>query len=164
MSVVVVVVVTVVVVVVVAVVVVVVVAVVVVVVVLSDASLSIQGLFHPARKVRDVYWKIYNTLYIGAQVCRDPCPTGMRAWRSTLRLSAMPCVALRLVCGLFVVGRYPSLNWLFAVTVWVSAVNWTGYFPGCLRNCPACVSCSAHACTHGGWLAGCAHRGVPEHP
>ena len=26
-----------------------------------------QGLFHPARKVRDVYWKIYNTLYIGAQ-------------------------------------------------------------------------------------------------
>ena len=29
--------------------------------------LSFQGLFHPARKVRDVYWKIYNTLYIGAQ-------------------------------------------------------------------------------------------------
>lgn len=26
-----------------------------------------QGLFHPARKVRDVYWKIYNTLYIGGQ-------------------------------------------------------------------------------------------------
>ncbi|KAB7493817.1 Splicing factor 3B subunit 1 [Armadillidium nasatum] len=26
-----------------------------------------QGLFHPARKVRDVYWKIYNNLYIGAQ-------------------------------------------------------------------------------------------------
>jgi splicing factor 3B subunit 1 len=24
-------------------------------------------LFHPARKVRDVYWKIYNTLYIGSQ-------------------------------------------------------------------------------------------------
>ena len=24
----------------------------------------LQGLFHPARKVRDVYWKIYNTLYI----------------------------------------------------------------------------------------------------
>jgi splicing factor 3B subunit 1 len=23
-----------------------------------------QGLFHPARKVRDVYWKIYNSLYI----------------------------------------------------------------------------------------------------
>ncbi|XP_077979078.1 splicing factor 3B subunit 1-like isoform X2 [Glandiceps talaboti] len=28
---------------------------------------AMQGLFHPARKVRDVYWKIYNTLYIGAQ-------------------------------------------------------------------------------------------------
>ncbi|XP_064455302.1 splicing factor 3B subunit 1-like isoform X2 [Ornithodoros turicata] len=27
----------------------------------------LQGLFHPARKVRDVYWKIYNTLYIGGQ-------------------------------------------------------------------------------------------------
>jgi len=26
-----------------------------------------QGLFHPARKVRDVYWKIYNGVYIGAQ-------------------------------------------------------------------------------------------------
>lgn len=26
-----------------------------------------QGLFHPARKVREVYWKIYNNLYIGAQ-------------------------------------------------------------------------------------------------
>jgi len=28
---------------------------------------SIQGMFHPARKVREVYWKIYNSLYIGAQ-------------------------------------------------------------------------------------------------
>ena len=27
-----------------------------------------QGLFHPARKVREVYWKIYNGLYIGSQV------------------------------------------------------------------------------------------------
>lgn len=26
-----------------------------------------QGLFHPARKVRDVYWKVYNSLYIGAE-------------------------------------------------------------------------------------------------
>ncbi|KAK2144433.1 hypothetical protein LSH36_757g00005 [Paralvinella palmiformis] len=26
-----------------------------------------QGLFHAARKVRDVYWKVYNTVYIGAQ-------------------------------------------------------------------------------------------------
>ena len=28
---------------------------------------SHQGLFHPARRVRDVYWKVYNTLYIGSQ-------------------------------------------------------------------------------------------------
>jgi len=27
----------------------------------------LQGLFHPARKVREVYWKIYNTIYIGGQ-------------------------------------------------------------------------------------------------
>jgi len=27
----------------------------------------LQGLFHPARKVRAVFWKIYNTLYIAAQ-------------------------------------------------------------------------------------------------
>ncbi|KAK9765021.1 Splicing factor 3B subunit 1 [Basidiobolus ranarum] len=27
----------------------------------------LQGLFHPARKVRDVYWKIYNSVYMGAQ-------------------------------------------------------------------------------------------------
>ena len=30
--------------------------------------LSLQGLFHPARKVRDVYWRIYNSLYIASQV------------------------------------------------------------------------------------------------
>lgn len=28
---------------------------------------TLQGLFHPARKVRDVYWRVYNNLYIGAQ-------------------------------------------------------------------------------------------------
>ncbi|XP_058126627.1 splicing factor 3B subunit 1-like [Anopheles ziemanni] len=28
---------------------------------------TLQGLFHPSRKVRDVYWKIYNSLYIEAQ-------------------------------------------------------------------------------------------------
>jgi splicing factor 3B subunit 1 len=27
----------------------------------------LQGLFHPARKVRQAYWKVYNTLYIGHQ-------------------------------------------------------------------------------------------------
>jgi splicing factor 3B subunit 1 len=29
---------------------------------------ALQGLFHPARKVRETYWRIYNGLYIGAQV------------------------------------------------------------------------------------------------
>merc|ERR1711920_402794 len=29
---------------------------------------TLQGLFHPARKVREVYWKIYNNLYIGSQM------------------------------------------------------------------------------------------------
>ncbi len=28
---------------------------------------TMQGLFHPARKVRSIYWKIYNTLYIACQ-------------------------------------------------------------------------------------------------
>eukprot|EP00457_Paulinella_chromatophora_P000527 gb/GEZN01000527.1/.p1 GENE.gb/GEZN01000527.1/~~gb/GEZN01000527.1/.p1 ORF type:complete len:1292 (-),score=288.54 gb/GEZN01000527.1/:359-4150(-) len=28
---------------------------------------ALQGLFHPARKVRSVYWRIYNTLYISCQ-------------------------------------------------------------------------------------------------
>eukprot|EP00959_Pyramimonas_sp_CCMP1952_P008181 171112-Pyramimonas_sp.AAC.2 len=28
---------------------------------------TLQGLFHPARKVREVYWKLYNSLYIGSQ-------------------------------------------------------------------------------------------------
>eukprot|EP01094_Clydonella_sp_ATCC50884_P021871 TRINITY_DN4905_c3_g1_i3.p1 TRINITY_DN4905_c3_g1~~TRINITY_DN4905_c3_g1_i3.p1 ORF type:complete len:1207 (+),score=442.14 TRINITY_DN4905_c3_g1_i3:256-3876(+) len=27
----------------------------------------VQGLFHPARKVRNIYWKVYNSLYIGSQ-------------------------------------------------------------------------------------------------
>lgn len=36
-------------------------------VMLSNLVCSLQGLFHPARKVRDVYWKIYNSIYIGSQ-------------------------------------------------------------------------------------------------
>jgi splicing factor 3B subunit 1 len=32
----------------------------------------LQGLFHPARKVREVYWKIYNNLYIGSQAALIP--------------------------------------------------------------------------------------------
>ncbi|KAI9453404.1 armadillo-type protein [Lactarius psammicola] len=30
-------------------------------------SYVMQGLFHPARKVREVYWRIYNALYLGAE-------------------------------------------------------------------------------------------------
>jgi len=29
-------------------------------------SYVLQGLFHPARKVREVYWRVYNALYLGA--------------------------------------------------------------------------------------------------
>ncbi|KAF8206263.1 armadillo-type protein [Mycena galopus ATCC 62051] len=30
-------------------------------------SYLLQGLFHPARKVREVYWRVYDNLYLGAQ-------------------------------------------------------------------------------------------------
>ncbi|KAH8832641.1 small nuclear ribonucleoprotein [Flagelloscypha sp. PMI_526] len=30
-------------------------------------SYVLQGLFHPARKVREVYWRVYNALYLGSQ-------------------------------------------------------------------------------------------------
>jgi splicing factor 3B subunit 1 len=33
----------------------------------AAAVLPLQGLFHPARKVRQTYWKVYNNLYIGSQ-------------------------------------------------------------------------------------------------
>eukprot|EP00596_Hydrurales_sp_CCMP1899_P009694 CAMPEP_0119038932 /NCGR_PEP_ID=MMETSP1177-20130426/8140_1 /TAXON_ID=2985 /ORGANISM="Ochromonas sp, Strain CCMP1899" /LENGTH=1295 /DNA_ID=CAMNT_0007002149 /DNA_START=75 /DNA_END=3959 /DNA_ORIENTATION=+ len=32
----------------------------------------LQGLYHPARRVRDVYWKLYNSLYIFAQDSLTP--------------------------------------------------------------------------------------------
>jgi splicing factor 3B subunit 1 len=35
-------------------------------------SYLLQGLFHPARKVREVYWRIYDTLYLGAQDAMVP--------------------------------------------------------------------------------------------
>ena len=43
---------------------------------LAILSYVLQGLFHPARKVREVYWKIYNNMYIGSQdtlVAGYPC-------------------------------------------------------------------------------------------
>lgn len=27
----------------------------------------LTGLFHPARRVREIYWRIYNNMYIGSQ-------------------------------------------------------------------------------------------------
>ncbi|KAI0058982.1 small nuclear ribonucleoprotein [Artomyces pyxidatus] len=30
-------------------------------------SYVLQGMFHPARKVREVYWRVYNALYLGAE-------------------------------------------------------------------------------------------------
>ena len=27
----------------------------------------LQGLFHPARRVREIYWKVYNNMYLGSQ-------------------------------------------------------------------------------------------------
>ncbi|KAG8461844.1 hypothetical protein KFE25_013863 [Diacronema lutheri] len=38
-------------------------------------SYLLAGLFHPARRVRDVYWRLYNSAYVGAQealVCAYP--------------------------------------------------------------------------------------------
>ena len=32
-----------------------------------------QGLFHPARKVREIYWRLYNNVYIGAQDALVAC-------------------------------------------------------------------------------------------
>ncbi len=46
----------------------------------------LQGLWHPARKVRQVYWKLYNNLYIGAQV-RGP--------RRGARCGGWACSAVR---------------------------------------------------------------------
>ena len=36
-------------------------------------SLLLQGLYHPARKVREVYWRLYNNVYIGAQDALVAC-------------------------------------------------------------------------------------------
>ncbi|KAG1815410.1 armadillo-type protein [Suillus variegatus] len=35
-------------------------------------SYVLQGLFHPARKVREVYWRVYNALYLGASDAMVP--------------------------------------------------------------------------------------------
>eukprot|EP00914_Ancora_sagittata_P032248 GHVO01065311.1.p1 GENE.GHVO01065311.1~~GHVO01065311.1.p1 ORF type:complete len:162 (+),score=24.75 GHVO01065311.1:29-487(+) len=43
----------------------------------------LQGLFHPARRIREVYWRLYNNLYLGNQdalvaFMPDMPPTGKR--------------------------------------------------------------------------------------
>lgn len=48
----------------------------------------LQGLFHPARRVREVYWKIYNSLYMYAQDALTPAypmldDDGLHAYRRT---------------------------------------------------------------------------------
>lgn len=48
----------------------------------------LQGLFHPARRVREVYWKIYNSLYMYAQDALTPAypmldDDGVNAYRRT---------------------------------------------------------------------------------
>lgn len=35
-------------------------------------SYILQGLAHPARKVREVYWRIYNSCYLGTQDAMVP--------------------------------------------------------------------------------------------
>ena len=30
-------------------------------------SYTLQGLFHPAKRVREIYWKVFNNMYIGSQ-------------------------------------------------------------------------------------------------
>ena len=49
---------------------------------------TIPGLYHPARRIRDVYWKIYNSLYIyGADALTSCYPTleneGLNTFRRT---------------------------------------------------------------------------------
>lgn len=48
----------------------------------------LQGLFHPARRVREVYWKLYNSLYIlGADALTPAYPRltddGINTYRRT---------------------------------------------------------------------------------
>jgi len=35
-------------------------------------SYVLQGLFHPSRRVREVFWRIYNTCYLGSQDAMVP--------------------------------------------------------------------------------------------
>lgn len=46
----------------------------------------LQGLFHPARRVREVYWKLYNSLYIlGADALTPAYPRLLDDGNNTFR-------------------------------------------------------------------------------
>lgn len=49
---------------------------------------TLQGLFHPARRVRETFWKVYNNLYIYAADALTPAypmveDDGMNTYRRT---------------------------------------------------------------------------------
>jgi splicing factor 3B subunit 1 len=51
-------------------------------------SYCLQGLFHPARKAQEVYWRIYNSLYIGVQDGLVAAyPVLGRSWPELLQLT-----------------------------------------------------------------------------
>ena len=78
---------------------------------------TLQGLFHPARKVREVYWKIYNALYIGSQVgntvIRGRCHCWECYWSDSKLYLFIYCFAipsLRSRRSLFVVLDWQGTN------------------------------------------------------
>ena len=44
---------------------------------------TLQGLFHPARRVREVYWRIYNNMYVYAQDQLTPCYPALHSTAAT---------------------------------------------------------------------------------
>ena len=53
-------------------------------------SYLLQGLFHPARKVREVFWRLYNALYIGSQVRLGPPPATAAPSAAPRRCAPLP--------------------------------------------------------------------------
>jgi hypothetical protein len=64
---------------------------------------TLQGLFHPARKVRNVYWRIYNNMYVTSR---------------SRSLSVRWCLRSQSVAT-----RVCDLNWTFLAVWCVSAVH-----------------------------------------
>ncbi|AES63475.1 splicing factor 3B subunit 1 [Medicago truncatula] len=99
----------------------------------------LQGLFHPARKVREVYWKIYNSLYIGAQdalVAAYPSledehnnvysRSELMIWRSMKRVQSFPSHMLP-------VGRFHKFGRFKHHNCWSSEIS-VQNFPS--NTCP----------------------------